>query len=37
VGALVDYLQLWDLLSDVELQPAFEDKHVFSIASDGNY
>jgi hypothetical protein len=37
VGVLVEYLQLWDLLSDVKLQPEIEDKHVFSIASDGNY
>jgi hypothetical protein len=37
VGVLVDYLQLWNLLSEIVLQPTIEDKHVFSIASDGNY
>jgi hypothetical protein len=30
VGVLVEYLQLWDLLSAVKLQPEIEDKH-------GNY
>jgi hypothetical protein len=37
VGALVDYLHLWDLVSSVELQPDMEDKHIFSLASDGKY
>jgi hypothetical protein len=37
VGVLVDYLQLWNLLSEIVLQPTIEDRHVFSIASDGNY
>ena len=37
VGALIDYLHLWEALSDFELQPNREDKHIFSIASDGRY
>jgi hypothetical protein len=37
VGALVDYLHLWDLLSNVELQPGIEDKHIFCLASDDKY
>jgi hypothetical protein len=37
VEVLVEYIQLWDLLSEVVLQQEIEDKHVFSIASDGNY
>jgi hypothetical protein len=37
VGALVDYLNLWELLSEIVLQPEVEDKHVFSIAADGKY
>lgn len=32
----MDYIQLWDLISEVVLQQEIEDKHVFSIASDGN-
>jgi hypothetical protein len=37
VGVLVDYLQIWNLMSVIVLQPTIEDKHVFSIASDGIY
>jgi hypothetical protein len=37
VGALVDYLNLWELLSEIVLQPKVEDKHVFSIAADVKY
>jgi hypothetical protein len=37
VGVLIEYLQLWDLLSEVELQPETEDKHIFSIAPHGIY
>jgi hypothetical protein len=37
VGVLVDYLQLWNLISEIVLQPSIEDKHVFSIAPDGIY
>jgi hypothetical protein len=33
----VDYIQLWDLLSNVELRPDQDDKHIFSLASDGCY
>jgi hypothetical protein len=37
VGAIVDYLQLWDLLSEVVLQPEVDHKHIFSLARDGKY
>jgi hypothetical protein len=37
VGALVDYLNLWEFLLEIVLQPEVEDKHVFSIAVDGKY
>jgi hypothetical protein len=37
VGAIVDYLNLWEILSDIVLHPVVEDKHVFSIAADGKY
>jgi hypothetical protein len=37
VGVLIDYLQLWEMLSAIELQPGVEDRHIFSIAPDGMY
>lgn len=37
VGALVDYLHLWNALSVLFLQPDIEDKHIFSIAPNGKY
>lgn len=37
LGVLVDYLQPWNLLFEVVLQATIEDRHVFSISSDGNY
>jgi hypothetical protein len=37
VGVLVDYLHLWNLVSDLELLPDVEDKHIFSIAANGAY
>jgi hypothetical protein len=37
VGVLMEYLHLWELLSSFELQPGIEDKHLFSLASDGKY
>jgi hypothetical protein len=35
--ALVDYLHLWNAITDVVLQPNSKDKHIFSIASNGQY
>jgi hypothetical protein len=37
VAVLMEYLHLWELLSSFELQPSIEDKHLFSLASDGKY
>jgi hypothetical protein len=37
VGALLDYLQLQEMLSNVVLHPDIENKHIFSIAADGKY
>jgi hypothetical protein len=37
VGVLVDYLHLWNLISDFELLPNMEGKHTFSIAVNGAY
>jgi hypothetical protein len=37
VGALTDYLHLWNSRSSIVLQPNNEDHHIFSAAPDGNY
>ena len=37
VVALVEFLQLWDVLSEFSLQPAAEDKHVWRFSSNGMY
>jgi hypothetical protein len=37
VGVLMDYLVLWDLLQEVELQVGIEDRQVFRLAADGKY
>jgi hypothetical protein len=36
-GALIDFLHLWEALTDFQLHPDIEDRHIFSIAPDGNY
>jgi hypothetical protein len=37
VGVLMDYLVLWDLLQEDELQVGVEDRQVFRLAADGKY
>jgi len=37
VGAIVDYLHLWNLLLTVELGQNVEDKHNFRLAANGKY
>jgi hypothetical protein len=37
VGVIVDYLLLWDVLSDFLLQPNVEDRHIWWFSSDGQY
>ena len=37
VGAIVDYLHLWNLLLTAELRPNVEDKHIFRLAANGKY
>jgi hypothetical protein len=38
VGAIVDYLQnLWNILTNFVLQPNTEDRHIFSLSSNGSY
>jgi hypothetical protein len=33
VGVIVEYLHLWDLLTDLELQPEVEDSYVWRLDS----
>ena len=37
VGVMVDFLLLWDVLSDFSLQPGVEDRHIWRFSSDGKY
>lgn len=37
VGVLVEFLQLWDLLMDFQLQPEVEDRHIWRLSSNGQY
>ena len=37
VGVIIDYLHLWDVLSDFFLQPDVEDRHIWWFSSDGQY
>jgi len=34
---LVEYLQLWELLSSIQLQPEVEDKHIRQFSASGQY
>jgi hypothetical protein len=37
VRVLVEYLQLWDILYDFQLQPDSEDKHIWRLSTNGQY
>lgn len=37
VDVLAEYLVLWDLLSDVVLQPEIEDTHIWQFSASGRY
>jgi len=37
VGVLIDYLRLWDILANIQLQPGIEDKHIWRFSSSGQY
>lgn len=37
VGVIVEYLQLWDLLYGLELQPDVDDKHIWRASASGQY
>jgi hypothetical protein len=37
VGVLVEYLQLWNILGEVELQPDARDSHLWRFAANGKF
>ena len=37
IGELVEYLDLWDLLTDFSLQPEMEDVHIWRLFPSGQY
>jgi hypothetical protein len=37
VGVLVDYLRLWDILVNFQLQPGVEDRHIWRFSATGQY
>jgi hypothetical protein len=37
VPVLAEYLELWDLLSEVALQPNVADTHIWRFAASGQY
>jgi len=37
VQVLIEYLHLWDLLSNIELQPGEEDTHIWRFSTSGVY
>jgi hypothetical protein len=37
VGVMVEYLQLWDFLQEVTLQPDVEDTHLWRLSPTGQY
>jgi hypothetical protein len=37
VGVLVDYLRLWDILTNIQLQHGIEDRHIWRFSSNGQY
>jgi len=37
VGVIVDFLHLWDLLYNFELEPDVEDVHIWRFSASGQY
>jgi hypothetical protein len=37
IGVFIEYLQLWDILHDCQLQPDSEDKHIWMLLTNGKY
>lgn len=35
--ALMEYLESWDILSDVELHGGIQDKHIWRLSDSGEY
>jgi hypothetical protein len=35
--ALMDYLKLWDIISEVELQVGVQDTHIWKLSNSGQY
>jgi len=35
VRAIVEFLELWDILSSVELQPGVDDSHIWKLNTSG--
>jgi hypothetical protein len=37
MGIIVGYIQVWDLLLEVQLQPEVDDTHKWRLAASGQY
>ena len=37
VGIIIEFLALWDILSEVVLQPGVEDAHIWHLSTSGQY
>jgi hypothetical protein len=37
LNVTIEFLDLWDLLSEVELQPEVEDSHTWLFSTNGKY
>jgi len=37
VDVIVEFLELWDIISEVELQPGVEDSHIWRFSLCGQY
>jgi hypothetical protein len=37
MGIITDFIQLWGLLDDFQLQPELDDSHTWRLAANGKY
>jgi hypothetical protein len=37
MGIIIEYIQVWDLLLEVQLQPKVDDTHKWRLAASGQY
>jgi hypothetical protein len=37
IEALMEYLELWDIISDVELHGGIQDKHIWRLSASREY